>query len=194
MFNFFSKKPMLSVETQLQELGAAGVVLNCSLPDLFQSYAREQLEARPYQTLIEALGGELEREPFTPLCHKLWMCDFERIEDHGSYRDVLLRLEAMHGSGMENIHDFVDVSEEQAWVAFEQAGQSHRWTARVHNDWLDEKILVAYDDWLRQVSPGVRLYANVRDYGQSALLAVFSDAQFGLFRGLSKVSMKPLGS
>ena len=192
MISALFKKPIVSVETQLQELAAAGIALNGSLDDLFLSFSREQLEAKPYQTLIEALGGEVEREPFAPLCHKLWMCDFERIEDHGAYRDVLLRLEAMHGSGMENITDFVDVSAEQAWVAFEHAGKSHRWTAKVHDDWLDPSILVAYDDRLRRANPEVRLYANLRDYGQSALLAVFTAPQFRSFRKLSKVAMKPM--
>jgi len=193
MFNSFFQMPRVSVETQLKELAAAGILLNGSLEDLFLSFGREQLERKPYRALIEALGGEVECEPFAPLCHKLWMCDFERIEDHGAYRDVLLRLEAMHGSGMENITDFVDVSGEEAWVAFDHAAQSHRWTAKVYHDWLDPAILVAYDDWLRRANPDVRLYANLRDYGQSALLAVFTSRQFRAFRDLRKVPMKQQG-
>ena len=41
------------------------------------------------------MGIDIEREPFTPICDRLWMCDYERVEDHGAYRDVIVRLEIM---------------------------------------------------------------------------------------------------
>ena len=47
------------------------------------------METVPYLGLMEVLGIELEREPYTPIADSLWMCDYERIKDHGAYKDVI---------------------------------------------------------------------------------------------------------
>src|SRR5436305_15248158 len=37
----------------------------------------------------------MERNSFAHLSHRLWMCDYERVEDHGAYADVISRLHQM---------------------------------------------------------------------------------------------------
>ena len=78
--------------------------------DLFAVTPKDSLEARPYTALAQAMAHDVQREPFTPLCDRLWFCDYECIEGPGSYRLVLERLERLtaHGMLMEGIEDHVD--------------------------------------------------------------------------------------
>jgi len=92
--NLFRSKSV-SIEEQLDTLRGWGQLINdrATVEDLFIFESREKLEKQPYKGIIEALGYEIERSPFTPVCMKLWMCDYERIEDHGAYTEIIERLE-----------------------------------------------------------------------------------------------------
>lgn len=181
----------MTLEEQLERLRPAGIALNpgIEIQDLLDHSSRQSFEKHPFRQLIQVLGMETERPPYPPLCDRLFMCDYERIEDHGSYRELLERLELMHGLGLQQIQDYVDIDQGQAWVSFVYRDQHHHWRARVDNDWLDESILDRYAELLK--GQDLRLYANKRDFGQSSLLAVFTPAQFQVFRELSKFKMGP---
>ena len=88
-------KKNVKLEQQLSVLGDIGLELNAGITDadLTAFQARAVLESKPYHGLVEVMGIELEREPFSPICDRLWMCDYERVEDHGAYREVILRLQ-----------------------------------------------------------------------------------------------------
>ncbi len=184
----------VSVETQLAELRSCGIELNegVEIGDLTTFDDRAALEKRPYQGLVEVLGIDVEREPFTPICDSLWMCDYERVEDHGAYAEVLERLELMTGSalGLSDIEDHVDVFDEGvAWVSFTFGGQPHRWDFEVQDDWLDPTVFVKYDQMLKAAESEVRIYSNHTDYGQVAFLAAFSASQHRCFEKLSPVKL-----
>jgi hypothetical protein len=187
-------KKRISIEEQLTALRAAGIALNPDVDeeDLFAFYPKDELEQEPYKGLIEVLGIELEREPFTPVTNKLWMCDYECIEDTGAYKRVVERLELMTGNalGITDIKDFVDIEKSLAWVEFKYQGKTIHWDAAVHDDWLDPNILVKYDSLLRDTKKGVRIYSNHTDFGQAALLAAFTDEEFKVFAKLSKVRVE----
>ena len=141
------RKPMglfdqsVSLENQLGELNKCGIVVNDGVTesDLLTFDSKKGMEKAPYAGLVEALGVELEREPYSAIVNSLWMCDYERIEDHGAYREVLVRLELMTGSalGLTDITDYVDLEEQSAWVEFSFQGERLRWEAEVDDDWLD---------------------------------------------------------
>ncbi len=194
MFGLFKKR--ISIDEQLHALRAAGIILNPGVTeqDLLAFNSKEDLEKEPYKGLIEVLGIEIEREPYTPVTNTVWMCDYERIEDHGAYKDVLERLELMTGKalGLTDIKDFVDIEKNIAWVEFKYLNKTVHWDAKVDDDWLDPYILVKYDGLLRQSGKGVRIYSNHNDFGQVAFLAAFTDDQLKTFAKLSKVRVEPI--
>ena len=186
----------VELEDQLAHLAEIGITQNPGTleKDLFMLGTKEELERNPYKTLAEVLGMEIEREPWTPISDRLWMCDFERIEDHGAYKDVVLRLESMTESALSlsGVRDYVDIEEGTAWVEFRHGDRTVRWDLKVDNDWLDPQVLVQYDDLLEGSGAGVRLYANFSDYGQVAFLAAFTPDQLKRFTKLTSIEMIPV--
>ncbi len=140
------------------------------------------------------MGIDLEREPYTPIANRVWMCDYERIEDHGAYRDVIIRLELMTASvlGLKGVTDFVDVEQGQARVEFEYRGDRIRWDLAVEDDWLDPTVVVRYDALLREAGSSLRIYPNNTDYGQSALFGAFTQEEKRRFDKLSKIRLTPI--
>jgi hypothetical protein len=189
MFSLF-RKASVPFQTQLAELAKLSIAPSADVTDedWTSFHPKADYEAAPYQKIIETLGCDVQRDPFTPMCERLWMCDYERIEDHGSYRDVLDRLQLLSGRRLpiSGITDYVDIEESKAWVEFEVQGQRMHWEAKVHNDWLDPYIIVKFDDLLRQKTDLI-VYSNHTDFGQSALFACMTANEFSHFRKLSRV-------
>lgn len=190
MFSFFRKKPSsMPLEQQLQALAECGIRLSpaAGVDDLFMFHAREVHEAAPFKELIPTLGFDMERDAFGPICQRLWMCDHERIEDHGAYADVIARLQQMSEGCLPitGITDHVDIEAEVAWVAFDLAGSRIRWDAEVDNDWLDPTVVVRFDELLRAHQKPFRIYANHTEFGQSAFYACLTPAEFERFRKLA---------
>ena len=181
-------------ETQLVELESCGIRRNAGVTneDIQTFEDQAAMEASPYKGIVDALAFDIEREPFSPVSNTLWMCDYERIEGHGAYRDILVRLELMTDSalGLTDITDFVDWEEEKAWVQFNYNGATIRWDAEFDNDWMDPYVIVKYDQLLKEIGSDVRIYSNHSDYGQAALFAGFSATQYDCFKKLSKVRLR----
>ena len=187
----------ISIEKQLSALARAGIVVRPGVTesDLTTFHPRKELEGKPFAGLVEVLGIELEREPFEPICDRLWMCDFERIEDHGDYRRILERLERMTGGvlGLTGIEDHVDIEAGTAWLAFDQGGKRARWDFRVDDDWVDPQVFVRYDSLLESAGSVTRLHMNESDYGQVAFLGAFDPEQKAVFDELTRIPMPRLG-
>jgi hypothetical protein len=58
----------VTIEQQVAILAEIGVTVNegFAIDDLIEFEDRDEFELQPYVGLIEALGCEIEREPFTP--------------------------------------------------------------------------------------------------------------------------------
>lgn len=197
MFSLFGKKARpVSLEEQFKVLAECGVALSpaATCDDLFGFHSRAEYEAAPYWELIPVLGMEMERDDFAPLCARLWMCDYERIEDHGSYADVIRRLDEMseHALGLVEIADFVDLDAEEAWVEFETAGTRIRWDFKVDNDWLDPMAVVKFDQLLKTRGTPWRIYSNHTDFGQSAFFACLTLPEFERFRKLATFELREI--
>jgi len=192
MFSFFRKLETVPFQTQLNELAKLGVnpSANVTSDDWVSFHPIANYEAKPYYYIIEALGCEIQRDDYSPMCSSLWMCDYERIEDHGAYREIIERLQLLSGTRLpiSNISDFVDIEEGKAWVEFDLGGTRHHWNAKVDNDWMDPYIIVRFDELLRKATDLI-IYSNHTDFGQSALFACMSEQQFGAFCKLSRVKM-----
>lgn len=190
MFSRFRKKPSsIPLEEQLKALADCGVTLSpdATVDDLFMFHSREEHEATPYKELIPTLGFEMERDPFTPICNRLWMCDFERIEGHGAYAHVITRLHQMSGESLpiSGITDHVDIDAETAWVEFELSGSRIHWDAKVEDDWLDPYVVVKFDNLLKIHKMPLRIYSNHTEFGQSAFFACLTPTEFERFRKLA---------
>lgn len=197
MFSFFRKNPSpLSLEQQLEALAECGITLNpeATVEDLFMFEPREAHEADPYKELIPTLGFALERGSFSPLCQRLWMCDYECIEDHGAYADIITRLHEMSGRSLpiSAITDHVDLEEDEAWVEFDLAGTRIHWDAQVDNDWLDPHIIVKFAKLLKAHGSPLRIYSNHTDFGQSAFMACLTPTEFERFRKLATFKLEEI--
>lgn len=183
------------LEEQLATLAALGLVPAPSVvPDDFTLFdSRAQLEARPYEGLVQALGFEVEREPFTPICDRVWMCDVECIEDAGDYVAIVERLERMTDRALrlENVRDHVDVEAAEAWIELERGGRTVRWELVVDDDWLDADVLLRYDALLAEAGSPLRLFAHA-DVGQSVLLIALTPEDRVRFAELSPLVFEPL--
>lgn len=184
------------IRQQLAALAAAGITVNdCVTDDDLAAFVSiDEMERAPYRELVTSLATEIEREPFTPKCDRLWLCDFECIEDTGAYREVIERLELMTARALrlERIEDAVEIEEDVAWVGFEHAGRRVQWDMRVDNDWLDPSVFRRYDALLRDAGGGFRLFADTADHGQSALLGAFRPAEKRAFDAIARVRMVPV--
>lgn len=178
---------------QLESLKECGIATNDGVleSDLVAFQSKREMESKPYQGIIEVLGIELERKPYTPIANSLWMCDFERIEDHGDYQSIIERLELMTGAalGLRDVADSVDLETGSAWVSFTYKGKQIRWEAEVNDDWMDPSIIVKYDRLLKEGNVSRRIYSNHTDFGQSALFAAFTAQQFKCFQKHSKIRL-----
>jgi len=187
---FYRKVPL---EEQLERLRPTGIIPNPGVTeaDLLAFATKGKLERKPFRGLVEALARDIEREPFTPITDRLWLCDYERVEDHGAYRDVLLRLERMtgHALGLANVTDHVDIEAGRAFLQFTFQGQRVHWNLQVNDDWLDPTVLHEYDTLLLQTAADLRIYSNHADYGQSALLGAFTTEQKRIFDELTGIEM-----
>ena len=198
MFSFFRQKPCsMQLEQQLRALAECGVRLNpaASLEDLFMFHSREEHEAEPFKELIPTLGFDLERDPFDPICNRLWMCDHERVEDHGAYASVIARLHQMSEECLpiSGITDHVNIEAETAWVEFALAGSRIHWNAEVDNDWLDPSVVLRFNELLKEHKAPFRIYSNRTEFGQSAFFACFTPTEFERFRPLAKFKLAEIG-
>ena len=197
MFSLFRKKPAsISLEQQLKALADCGVTMSpeAILDDLFMFHSRAEHEATPYKELIPTLGFEMERDSFAPICNRLWMCDYERVEDNGAYADVVTRLQQMCGESLpiSGITDHVDIEAETAWVEFDLAGSRIHWDAKVDNDWLDPYIVIKFDNLLKTHMTPFRIYSNHTDFGQSAFFACFTPTEFDRFQKLATFKLREI--
>jgi len=191
----FLRKSFVSIETQLCELEKTGVVPNPEVTDddLASFCEVSEYEAAPYRKIIEVLGCQIQRKPFNPMCDRLWLCDYECIDDNSAFRKILERLQVLSRRRLHiaNIEDVVDLEDSKAWVEFTVENKRVNWDVKVNDDWLDPYIIVKFDELLRQKSD-LMIYSNHTDFGQSALFACMTESEFAVFRKLSQVKFDEL--
>lgn len=138
----------MKLEQQLEALNQLGMKLNdgITIDDLLYSYDREAYESEPFDSILHALGSEVEREPWGRyVCDQAWNFDVECITDTGSYVDIvqnLCRVAAMPNL-ISDLQDFVDIDGGEAWLKYTIDGQKRHYTAKVDNDWADPEIIQA---------------------------------------------------
>jgi hypothetical protein len=193
MWRFFRRKGDANVprgtanvplEEQLRTLAACGIGLAPGLgPEaLAISFDRTAFESDPYRLALVVMGSEAETEaqatPSGYLSDQIWHFDTECIEDHGAYATITARLKTLAQGALplEQVEDYVDVEEGQAWVGFRLDDQPYRWEAQVKDDWVDPTILSRFAALLAQRQQG-RRFTYIDLGGQDCLIGCSSDEQ-----------------
>ena len=193
MWDFFRRKGTPNVrkgatnvplEEQLRTLASCGISLATGLgPEaLTISFDRTAFESDPYRLARLVMGGEAETEaqasPSGYLSDQIWHFDTECIEDHGAYATIATRLHTLAQGALplEQIEDYVDVDEGQAWVGFRLEGRPYRWEAEVKDDWVDPTILSRFAALLAQRDQG-RRFTYIDLGGQDCLIGCSTEEQ-----------------
>jgi len=160
-------------EDQLQSLANCGIRLVPEVtPDcLIQAHDRSAFESEPFVLLLCAMGAELDVEPYVFPSDAIWHFDAECIEDHNDYVRIAQRLSDLAAGDLplDEVNDFVDVEESDAWVSFRIDGKTVKWEAEVDNDWVDATILSRFAELLRSRGTG-RRYTYLDLDGQDCLI------------------------
>ena len=92
--------------------------------------------------MYQMLGSTTEREPETPITNNCWDFDVEAIEDHGAYIYIMENISRITNGELifENLKDYVDINEGEAWVSFTCRGDNYKWNLEVDNDWADGNL------------------------------------------------------
>jgi hypothetical protein len=186
MFGLF-KPSSVSLEDQIQILKGHRISFRegIGINDLLISHDREKYEKKPFELILWALGGEVEKDPYPIVSDDIWDCDYERIEDRGSYSSVISRLHALSGMilPISNIHDHVSLDEEKAWVEFSYEDKIIHWDAEFNDDWLDDKIILKFNGLLQKHD----LSIYWADGGQVSLFICKTPNQYIDFQKTSRI-------
>lgn len=182
----------ISLEKQLQVLQGCGIRLlpGITAEHLLASSDKMDYENEPYLHLLIVMGGEQEEEPYRPLSANIWHLDTECIEDHGSYAVIARRMRDLADGALplEEISDYIDLEEGEAWLSFKLKGKCIKWEAVVKDDWIDPKILTSFVQLLtRQTMTvlwpfGRKRFTYLDLKGQDCLLGCSSAGQLKKLR------------
>ena len=175
----------IPLEEQLATLASCGIRLKAefSAETLLESFPREKYETSPYAGVVIRMGGDLEREPWTPLSNNVWHLDTECIQDRGDYARLAGRFRdlAQGELPIENIRDQVDIENGDAWVEFELNGKTIHWGARVQDDWIDPEMISNFCALLSE-QKGSRRYTYFDLKGQDCLIGCATEDELRKLR------------
>lgn len=175
----------IPLEKQLQTLSNCGINLlpGITVEHLLASYDREFFEEEPFESLLVTLGSEVEVEPFGFFTDNIWHFDAECIEDHGDYVKIAHRMKDLTGDALplEDINDYVDIEEGEAWLSFQLGGQAIKWEAEVEDDWIDPTILSRFVELLSN-QPNKKRFTYLDLQGQDCLIGCSSPDQLEKLR------------
>lgn len=160
----------MKLETQIQKLADLGLPLNegITIDDLLYSFDRGDFEKKPFNLILFALGIEVEKPPYAPICDKVWNFDTECITSTGDYVRIVKQLCKLSGDPdyLTNISDHIDFKTDEAWLKYQFGKVSRNWIVELDGDWVD-RMTISYviDDIERD---GKRFY--YKDNGQAMIL------------------------
>jgi hypothetical protein len=175
------RKKAQTLEEKLSVLEACGLKLASPFtPDeLLKSWDRDKYETEGFDLVLVGLGMTEEQPSWRNHCVNLWHFDTECIEDHGDYKKIAERMvEMTQGSlTLEDIQDYVDVEQKQAWLSFVFGEQRVKIDFKVEDDWVDAAIFTRFVDLLKRSDPSkIFVYYNLG--GQDCILGCVTRRQF----------------
>ncbi|GMQ60538.1 hypothetical protein AN1V17_49380 [Vallitalea sediminicola] len=198
MFEFLSKKyvkkhkkqDIIPLKTQLEKLEEVGISINPDIDrnQIFNVFDKEEYEEDPYGSLLIALGCEVEtsQDCGKPISKNIWYLDTECIEDTGDYVSVMEKIVCLAHDSLQlsNIHDYIDMDENKAWIAFDLGEETYKWNLEFNDDWLDVKIFSMINKLLLNTNSTSQLVISVLD--QSILIAFLENDKMDNLNKISK--------
>ncbi|MEH7614045.1 hypothetical protein V7187_22660, partial [Gottfriedia acidiceleris] len=86
---------------------------------------------------------------------------------------------------LKNIQEYVDIENQEASISFTLDEEDYCWKLEVNDDWIDEKIIVKFNDLLEIKNSNKRVYIlDLR--GQDCLVGIYSKEQVKKLNNLLK--------
>jgi hypothetical protein len=168
-----TRDPQMTLEQKLEILASCGCRLAepFTRDDLLKSWSRADYEKPGYDLTLVGLGMTEEQEPWRNHCVNLWHLDTECIEDHGDYKKIAERMAEMAEGSLpvENVQDYVDVDNKEAWLSFSFRGKDIKIPCEVQDDWVDPTLFSRFVEVLAQ-SDSAKTYVYYDLGGQDCLI------------------------
>jgi hypothetical protein len=138
--------PRIPLETQIEELAAAGLRLNpgIGIDDLLGSFPRDEFEGTPYELLLIMFGFQVEKDGnWLPVSSLAVDIDMECIQDEASYVHLLQQLASVTGRSdlFQDLSSAVDFRSQRATLTYQVGARSRTLHPAVQNDWADPAVL-----------------------------------------------------
>lgn len=178
---FGKRKPAIPLEDQLESIQSIGIRLKSGFnqESLLNEFGRNEYEKNPYELLLVAMGSEIETvdNGWVYLSNDIWHFDTECIEDHGDYVRIAERLRDLAKGNLpiENLKDFVDIEEGQAWIAFSLQGKDYKWDLHIEDDWVDPNIFFKFSQLI--MDQGYKNNFVIAGLGQDCLITYCNPEQ-----------------
>jgi len=171
-------------DEQLRVLADCGITVSASTkPEYLAGLSSgKDFEDEPYSLLLCVMGDEAEDQSQSELSgylsDNIWHFDTECIEDHGAYAAIADRMVALAQGDfpLQDIEDYVDVEEGDAWLSFTLDGRPYKWHARVDDDWVDPAIVSRLAGLLAGRNVGKR-FTDIDLGGQDCLIGCATPEQ-----------------
>jgi hypothetical protein len=183
----------VAVEEQLAELEKIDLGLNqaTELDELFQQVSRQSMERMPYAGLLISMGGQRSIDE-TPLSNTIYQYFHREAYTPGAHARTILRLDGLAGwaLGIENTEELHDTREIESWLRFNSMGKPSTLTLNGYRKEVQFRaIALWYDERLRELDTGLRIYMDDMGFGDVKLVAAFTENQITKFRNLSRIHM-----
>lgn len=185
----------VTLEQKLEILACCGLALDApfSVPDLLESWSREDYEQPGFNLVLVGLGMQEEKPPWRPHSENVWHFDTECIEDDGSYARIAERFKSMARGSLpiENVTNHVDLEAGTAWIEFDFRGERHHIDCTVENDWVDTKLFGHFVKLLA-TSDDSKIFIYYDLGGQDCILACVAKDQLDALNS-NGIAFEPLG-
>jgi hypothetical protein len=129
-----------SLHMRIENLAKIGLSMAPSrtITDLLEHLDRESYARDPYGAILTAYAGGI--------CERGWEFDFEALSGAGDYAEAFRPFVRMIGQPdlVTDLSDDFDIRKKSCVVTYKIKGEQRQRTARINNDWVDEKILSAF--------------------------------------------------
>lgn len=129
-----------SLQTRIDSLANIGLSMapGLTIADLLEHLDRDWYARDPYGHILTVYAGGI--------CDRGWEFDFEALSGPGDYADALRPLVRITGQMdlVTDLCDNFDIRKPSCVVTYKIKGEPRQLTARINNDWVDEKVLSAF--------------------------------------------------
>ena len=129
-----------SLRMRIESLAKIGLNMapGLTITDVLEHLDRDWYAQDPYGHILAVYAGGI--------CDRGWEFDFEALSGPGDYAAAFRPFVRITGQPdlVADLSDNFDIRRQSCVVTYKITGAQRRLTARINNDWIDEKILSAF--------------------------------------------------